>query len=128
MNRHIRGAMTKYTGTRELLVRDVMTSTVITVDAENTLRDVVNILSTHAVSGAPVLSGDRVVGVISITDILDFLATTPGVPMAHAQDGEWLELEDAGDSDAEASRSFFTDLWEDAGADMAAHRIGSESG
>ena len=98
-------------------VRDIMTAKVITVDAEHSLREVVDTLSSEGVSGAPVMTGDRVVGVISITDILDFLAMTPGVPVA-SDFSEWGEYEESEDTRDEASRSFFTDLWEDAGADL----------
>src|SRR5215510_1466519 len=63
-----------------LRVRDIMSTEVVTVPPDLTLQDTIELLTTKHVTGAPVVAGDRIVGVISATDLLSFAATTPGVP------------------------------------------------
>ena len=58
-----------------LQVRDVMTREVFSVTPETTIREAADLLTHHHVSGAPVLAGHRVVGVVSATDLLDFMAS-----------------------------------------------------
>ena len=100
-----------------LRLRDIMTRDVITLDPEMTLRDALEVLTGRHISGAPVVEANRVVGVLSAMDIIEFLATTPGVPdVTNADD----EGEAAGlDESAEASAAYFVDFWSDAGADVA---------
>ena len=62
-----------------LKVRDVMTRDVVTLSSDATLREAIEVLGARHVSGAPVLAGGRVLGVITIADILDFLANTSPV-------------------------------------------------
>lgn len=101
-----------------LTVRDLMTREVTTVAAEESLRDAVDRFATTHVSGAPVMAGDRVLGVLSASDILAFEAETPGVPTerpaleqeAWSEPPEWVEGE-------EAPAAFFSEQWSDAGAD-----------
>jgi CBS domain-containing protein len=57
-----------------------MTREVVTLDPEMSLRDALDILTARRISGAPVVEADKVVGVLSAMDIIEFLATTPGVP------------------------------------------------
>jgi CBS domain-containing protein len=112
--------MTRARTTKRLTVRDIMSSEIVTVEPEDTLREAVDTLATYRVTGAPVMSSGTLVGVISKTDILDFLASTPAVPTTTPQFAEWGEFENE-DEDAELdeqSSSFYTDLWEDAGADV----------
>jgi CBS domain-containing protein len=51
-------------------VSDLMTTNVVTVAPELTLKEVASLLVEHGISGVPVTEGDRVVGVISERDIL----------------------------------------------------------
>lgn len=60
-----------------LAVRDIMTTDVVTVTPESTIREVMETLSTNHLSGAPVVTGNRVVGVISTSDILSFIVNAP---------------------------------------------------
>lgn len=102
-----------------LTVRDLMTRDVVTVDPQATLREAVEALNSRHVSGAPVTAGDRLVGVLSASDVLAFEAETPGVPTERPaleleeweEPAEWVEGE-------EAPASFFNDQWSDAGADV----------
>lgn len=104
-----------------LKLRDIMTSEVITLDPEMTLRDALEILTARHISGAPVVEGERIVGVFSAMDAIEFLATTPGVPdvAATQSEGEAEELQEAADADADAPAAYFVDFWSDAGADVS---------
>lgn len=101
--------------------RDLMSSEVVTVSPELTLREVVDLLATGHISGAPVVAGNRVLGVISASDVLAFEAVTPGVPTAGPpEEPEWeLEIPEEWEEGSEAPAAFFTDMWVDAGADVS---------
>lgn len=103
-----------------LTLSDVMTSDVIALTPHTTLRDAVEILTRHHVSGAPVLSGGRVVGTLSASDVLAFETSLPGVPTGHEETDDLLETAtDSWDDETVPPAAYFTDLWEDAGADVA---------
>lgn len=101
--------------------RDIMTSEVATLEQEMTLRDAVELLRAEGVTGAPVVSGaGDVVGVISATDLLEFEATTGGVPTERPEmlglktteaSAEWEPGEDP-------PSAYFLEMWSDAGADV----------
>ena len=102
-----------------LQIRDAMTRDVLTVTPETTLRDAAELFVSRHVSGAPVLDGQRVVGVVSATDVLEFVASNPPVPRQKAdrgEVGEWAELPGSEPSDA-APGAYFADMWEDAEAE-----------
>ena len=69
-----------------LTVRDIMTTEVVTLTPEATLRDAMEALSTNHLSGVPVVSGERVVGVISMTDILSFIVEDTSTNVARMFD------------------------------------------
>jgi CBS domain-containing protein len=54
-------------------VKDVMNSNVVFCKPDDTVREVAKILKDNNVSGAPVLDGDKLVGVISEGDLLKLL-------------------------------------------------------
>lgn len=93
-----------------LQIRDVMTRHVFTVTPETTLREAADLFARHHISGAPVLAGHDVVGVVSASDLLEFVASN---------DGRHFGAEDRSDSDSEertreefdneTSSLFFTD-------------------
>lgn len=108
-----------------LKLRQIMTADVVSVSPLSTLREAMELLSRHHVSGAPVLDGERVVGVVSTADLIEFAAADPGVPTARedAGDTEWrdwneLPLPEQSDPENEPSAEFFTEMWEDAGANV----------
>jgi CBS domain-containing protein len=90
-----------------LTIRDIMTRDVVTVSPESTIREAMEILSTNHLSGAPVVSGKRVVGVLSMSDIVSFIVSAPepdasdsGETMAEA----WEEPErDPDDEDIQSA-------------------------
>lgn len=60
-------------------LRDIMTRDVLAFSPETTLLDAIETLAERHISGAPVLAGDRIVGVLSATDILEFVASNPSM-------------------------------------------------
>lgn len=122
-----------------LRLRDIMTEDVITFDPNLSIREAMDALVSRRVSGAPVVSGGEVIGVISASDLLQFAAAMPGVPTEREAGQEWLD-EVSGDEDDEAvladagadddpSALYFTELWDDAGAtvvDRMASTMGAE--
>ncbi len=54
----------------KLTVKDVMVSPVITVGADDTIEKAALLMEEHKISGLPVMDGDRVVGMLTITDML----------------------------------------------------------
>jgi signal-transduction protein with cAMP-binding, CBS, and nucleotidyltransferase domain len=73
------------------------------------------------------VSGRQIVGVISAADLMVFLAQLPGVPSGRVADDESDDdnnrVPDV-ESDAAAQGMYFSDLWDDVGADTVA-RMGS---
>lgn len=57
----------------ELKVKDAMNKDVITISPEETMSDVRNILRDKRISGLPVKNGDKLVGIISIEDLIGSL-------------------------------------------------------
>ncbi len=109
-----------------LRLRDIMTTDVLTVSPELSIRDAMSLFATQHVSGAPVLASGKVVGVVSTTDLMEFAADLPGVPTARAPNTdedleEWEEQEEEIEieDEDETSMAFFADSWEDAGADVS---------
>lgn len=99
-----------------LRLRDIMTREVLTLEPQMTLREAMEILSSRHVSGAPVLSGNKVVGVISAGDLLSFAAAPPRDDERQAQQSlpdEWQESEEWDDDEESESASFFTDMWDE---------------
>lgn len=99
-----------------LRLRDIMTREVVTLEPQMTLREAMEILSSRHVSGAPVVSGQKVVGVISAGDLLSFAAAPPGDDEREAKPTlaeRWNETEEWDDDEESESASFFTDMWDE---------------
>ena len=106
-----------------LRLRDIMATDVVAILSDASVRDAMELLSRHHVSGAPVVDGSTLVGVVSATDLMEFAAALSGVPTALDTRDEWNEsadpsLENRVDDEDELGCAFFTDMWEDAGADV----------
>jgi acetoin utilization protein AcuB len=54
-------------------VRDLMTKKVATADPDMTLRQAANLMRGRLIGSLPVLEGDRLVGIVTATDVLDAL-------------------------------------------------------
>jgi CBS domain-containing protein len=100
-------------------VGDIMTADPVTLDVDTTLREAIDALQAAGVSGAPVLSGDQLVGVVSGTDFLDFEASSPGVPPERREMLEWGEIDTPSEEDAEEyPAAFFVDRWIDSESEV----------
>lgn len=109
-------------------IHDIMTVDVLTVSPQATLRQVAELLADEHISGVPVLAGERVVGVISTTDFMEFDAESRAVPTVReegrldweADPEEWREGESP-------PATFFVDYWDNAGAQVQ-ERMGATNG
>jgi len=103
-----------------LRLSEIMTKDVITIPAEMSVRDAMSLFATRHITGAPVVSQGKVVGVVSLTDLAELAAASPGAPTgrpnSEAEWGEWDE-EPEGPEGSEPPSAFFSDLWDDAGAE-----------
>jgi CBS domain-containing protein len=105
-----------------------MTREVLTVTADTTLREAAELFVRRHVSGAPVVEGRRVVGVVSATDVLEFVATHPPVPRQRSDSneiGEWAERPESEPEDT-APGAYFADLWPETDAETAQRIADSE--
>jgi CBS domain-containing protein len=76
-----------------LRLSDIMTRDVITVTPQTTLRDATELFARHHISGAPVVDGREVVGVVSAADVLGFAADSPAASIERV-DQTWDVLDD----------------------------------
>jgi len=112
-----------------LRLRDIMTREVITVSPELSLRDAMSLFVTRHISGAPVVSNGKVVGVVSLTDLAEFSASSPGVPTERPVQAEWGEWDIPSDlpDGTDPPSAFFGEMWDDAGVEVG-ERIAETSG
>jgi CBS domain-containing protein len=103
-----------------LRLSDIMTTDVLTLAPGLAVRDAMALLASRHVSGAPVIDRGRVVGVLSSSDLLEFAAALPGVPVAPTKaNGFDAELA-AEHPDLDALReSLVAEIWAGAGVDVA---------
>jgi len=102
------------------LVRDIMSTQLVVVSPQLSLRDLVELLAQQHLGGAPVVAEGKVVGVVTVDDILSFQASLPAVPVDEPA-VQGLEEEDPRpelEQGDEADAAFFVDLWPDAGAEL----------
>lgn len=102
-------------------VREIMTERVVSVDPNATLREALEVFRAHDVTGAPVLDGSRVLGVLSVTDLSEFEATTAGVPTSR-EDREstdpLLGPPERWADEPDPPSDYFVHFWADAGAEI----------
>lgn len=71
----------QFTRTQELIyemkVGEVMTHSVVTVRPQTSMNELREVLRSNCISGTPVVSNDRLVGIISIEDFIKWLANGP---------------------------------------------------
>jgi CBS domain-containing protein len=101
-------------------IRELMTPDPETLEPEMTLRDAIERLTNIGVSGAPVVTNEWLVGVLSISDIVEFESANPGVPTLREQQewGEWAPSERLEEDFTEPFSGWFRDMWADSGADV----------
>lgn len=107
-----------------LRVRDIMTRDIVTLSPELTVRDAMVLLSSRHISGAPVLANGTLVGVVSLTDLVELASGLSGVPTERPEHTEWGEFEDplTWVDDESAPAAYYAEMWDDAGVD-ASERI-----
>ena len=107
-----------------LKLKDIMTTDVVTVAPETSLRDAMELLASRHVSGAPIVTGNTLLGVISTTDLLALATSTPGARTQRVENVEWGDcgetqaVDEAIEREDEPGSTFFSDLWADSGADV----------
>lgn len=103
-------------------LRDLMSTEIHTLHPSASLREAADLLTAEHISGVPVAEGNSVIGVVSATDVLHLVVSVPGAPSyrgGQADRGGFEEPDPLGlEGEDEASSVYFTDLWEDAGADV----------
>ena len=98
-----------------LRLRDIMTTDVLSVSPELTVREAMDILVGRHISGAPVIANGVIMGIVSATDLLAFAASLPDVPQERTESDEWDALSDVSEwSEDDAPAAYFTDLWDNA--------------
>ncbi|HET7632825.1 MAG TPA: CBS domain-containing protein [Gemmatimonadaceae bacterium] len=90
-----------------LKVRDIMTPDPVTLDLNMTLRQAAERLAESQISGAPVVRGSAVLGVLSLTDIVDFMVHAPEMP------GDDSHPVLASDANADQVEAFYGEAGED---------------
>ena len=105
-----------------LRLRDIMTADVLTVTPQTTLREAAELFAARHLSGAPVVDGGEVLGVVSTSDILGFEPDAP----AREEEDEWDESAPWANGDEPQAR-FYTDLWRDPDVD-ASTRVTANGG
>lgn len=93
-------------------VKDFMTTEPVTVSPEATLREVAEMLIVHHIGGVPVVTaGRRLVGVVSATDLVDFLASSAGPEPEEFDLGAWEERPAEEEDEAARAPSYYGGVW-----------------
>lgn len=108
-----------------LRLREIMTTQLVTLAPEMSVRDAMELLGRSHVSGAPVITGGHLVGIVSATDLMTFAGALSGVPTQSDMSDDWLvageesDEDDESESEPESTSAYFSDLWDDAGAEVS---------
>lgn len=94
-----------------LRIQDIMTTDVVTVTPTTTLRDAAELFARRHVGGAPVVDGRRLVGVVSVSDILDFVAAACAGNDIRVDAPTGPPVDHATDARSSNDTSFFADRW-----------------
>ena len=100
-----------------LKLRDIMTRDVVTIDPDLSIRDAMELLASRHISGAPVIAGTKVVGVISLTDLAEFAASLPGTPTDPRRESDDGASDTPTEFEGDPDAAFFIEMWGDAGVD-----------
>ena len=72
-------------------LRDIMTAPVVTFDPDISIREAAEVLVAEGVGGAPVMLHGELLGMVSASDLLDFMSSLPAEPDEVRRLG-WLGL------------------------------------
>jgi CBS domain-containing protein len=104
-------------------LQDIMTRDVFAVAPETTIREAMDLFTAQHVSGAPVLAGDRLVGIVSAADLLAFASSLPAGIVGRFPEPEGSDWDPPVDWADGASGAFFADEWGAEGAPGGEHSI-----
>ena len=68
---------------KETLVRQIMSSNVVTVTPEHTIAECMQLITHHRIRHLPVVEGDAPIGVISIGDVVNSIMTAQAETIRH---------------------------------------------
>ncbi len=68
-------------------VRDLMTASVVTVDPKATIRRTANLMRGRTIGCVPVVDGQRLVGIVTVSDLLELLGRGVARPARPARHG-----------------------------------------
>lgn len=103
-------------------VADIMTTDILTLGPDMSLRTAVEALGNERVSGAPVVLSGRLVGVVSSSDIVEFQSANPVLERVETEEDSLRE--DLGgpprsdEDEQDNPSSFFVDYWDDSNSDL----------
>jgi CBS domain-containing protein len=70
-------------GSRETRVREIMTAPVLFVTAEQTIAECMHLMTSRRIRHLPVLEAERVVGILSIGDLVNWMITAQEQTIRH---------------------------------------------
>jgi len=82
---YARKVILKDRSSKQTEVREIMTSAVITVRPGDTVEECMRIITEHHIRHLPVMDRDRVVGMISIGDLVNWIITAHEETIGHLQ-------------------------------------------
>ena len=80
---YARKVILKGHSSKEMCVHEIMTRSVVTVTGEHTVAECMRIMTDHRVRHLPVLSGDKIEGVVSIGDIVRNIISAQAETIRH---------------------------------------------
>jgi CBS domain-containing protein len=111
-----------------LRLRDIMTTDLLTLAPEVSVRDAMESLASRHVSGAPVAAGTKVVGVVSASDLMEFASELRDRDeRAEVQALEGMNPDNRWDASEEPTGAFFLELWRDGDSDVSERITNSDS-
>ena len=96
-----------------LKLRDIMTRDVVTVAPDLSIRDAMELLTQRGIGGVPVVAGRDVVGVISLSDLVQFTASLPAESRERPDEAEDDATDSPADGAGDPDAAFFAEMWSD---------------
>ncbi len=83
---YARKVILKDRSSKETLVCEIMTGRVITANPWNTVEECMRSMTEHRIRHLPVLDGEKVIGIVSIGDLVNWTITAHEETIGHLQD------------------------------------------